>query len=252
MKLQTYTVGADRIGFEILVWDDTILAGNDPFKADSGDVIHPSYTEVTTIEDCDTVGIQCVTLFFGYKDWMCHRDFLRVKIEAIAGVDYSTWANLSTEEKQTALKYVPTKIINAQGYAFFVTESGSQEAATAHVNNYLSESFKARNRRYTAAVDFAYQHLGKDNGLKAEEKARLALMFYKFVERGILLASEDGVSGFEDWIQSQDIYATDPDNKGLLRMLNDGDIAILATSPYFGNNTGFCNAMVDIVKNGLY
>lgn len=183
---------------------------------------------------------------FGFNDWMCLRDQVKEHLENITGADYSTWASLTDSQKKTGLVYCPTKVVKEKGAAFFGTE-----CVTAGVNpnevikDYIIQASQAREKRYYELVTYAYQQLVQGDGLKAEDLVRDNNLKSKFIERGVIHTSEDGVDGLDDWIQSSDTFAS----TGLLAKLNDATYSLIDPGL---TNEQFCNNCSSITNDGQY
>jgi len=182
-----------------------------------------------------------------FGDWKCLRDTIKALVEGIAGVDYSTYANLTTAQKTIACKYVPTKIIDNIGFAQLVTDSGSVTQAKVNLDNYKVKSKEARTKRYGVLVNYVYQRMGKIYGLQAEDVVRANSLHGKYKERGILKKSEDTVDGFDDYLRANNGFTVD----GLQARLND------ATYTLINDGSGqtiqqFIDACAAIVETGTY
>ena len=215
---------------------------------DSYDFAGNSATDETTIENVAEYGALLIGRTSGYKDWKSHRDLLRSLIETSGGADYSTYvANLSASEKYIAAYHIPTKIVDNLGYGQLVSDSGSVEEAKNNIKTYLKFSAWARAIRYEEVVSYAYQRLGKNQGLQIEDTVRQNDLKGKFIDRGTLRTSEDSVDGFEDYFLSTDSFTA----VGLLAKLNDGTYT-LVNDGSGQTNQEFVNVCVAIIKYGIY
>lgn len=186
----------------------------------------------------------------GFRDYLSWRSEIRLLIEAIAGTDYSAWNSLSNSEKTIALILLPTKIIDAKGYAFFASEVysliGNSDSNMNIINAYLNDSENARSLRYDVMIKYAYQYLGKNQGLKAEYYARQTFTNAVYVSRGVLYKSEDDIDGFGDWILSK--AGTSFETTGLKARIDAGEFTLSGGI----SSVDFCSNLIGIVENGLY
>lgn len=186
----------------------------------------------------------------GFRDYQSWRIEIRTLIEVIAGADYVNWNILTDEQKIIALRIVPTKVIDARGFTFFNDQVtaliGNGDTTTFIVTNYLDKSTEARSMRYDVLIKFAYQYLGKNQGLRAELLARGTFTDMVYIERGVLYNAEDGIDGFGDWILSN--VGTTFENTGLKAKINDGTFSLGGAIP----TQTFLDALIGIIENGLY
>jgi len=208
------------------------------------------YEDFGSIENWYKYGFSLIGSNFGYRDYQSWRIEIRILVEEIAGVDYSSWDSLNTLEKIIALRLVPTKIIDARGFDFFagnvLSLIGNGDSIMSIINNYLDRSAEARSLRYDSMVKFAYQYLGKNQGLKAELLARQSFTDMVYIERGVLYKSEDDTDGFGDWILST--IGTSFEATGLKALLSGGTFVL-------GGGIDidtFTSSMIQIVENGMY
>jgi len=180
-----------------------------------------------------------------FYDWKTLQEIIKAKIEAIAGATYATWALLSATEKQIALKYCPTKIIDGQGLVFFATEAGGAVQADEYIRYYIKSASTGRSVRFDKLISYAYNKLGKADGLKAERQLRKDFEKDQFEQFGTLLKAEDGLEGIEDWLLSTatTIYATN----GLISRLTNAEFTV--DDPALTDQQ-FCNNCRDIVRSG--
>ena len=214
----------------------------------SSNVVPATHDDISSIEYWDKFGKFVLGTEVGMKDWMSLRDIIRGLVEAKGGVDYSTYvANLTSEEKAVAAKYVPTKIVDALGYLQLATDSGGVEQAKNNIKTYLKNSTDARDTRYGEVVSYAYQRLGKNQGLQVEDTVRQNNLRGKYIERGVLKKSEDTVDGFEDYFKSTDGFVA----SGLLAKLNDNTYTLIDDGSG-QTKAQFVDTCVGIVKDGQY
>lgn len=203
-------------------------------------------SEITDIGLCHKYGSLIIGSGFGYMDWKCHRDLMKGLIESKGGPDYSTYVtNLSSEEKEIAAKYVPTKIVGALGFGQLITDSGGSNEAFAHIDFYLEQASAARYLRYKEVVGYVYKWMGKDQALQAEDDVLNNRLKSKYINRGVLKKIDDSVDGFEDWIQSIDGFVTN----GLKKKLELSTWILISGAPSIPD---FCNKITDCIKDGLY
>ena len=67
---------------------------------------------------------------------------------------------------------------------------------------------------------------------------------YKYVKRGVVRTSEDGLDGIVDWLESTDSYIAD----GLKKMIQDAVLTIKDGTDL----TVFIDTCVNIVEHGKY
>lgn len=180
----------------------------------------------------------------GFKDYMSLRAIILPLITAICGSDFSNFNYLSTDEKEIALRYFPTKIIASQGINFFFTKASSQEKGLFYIDNYLAVSSVAREKRYTAYINFGYQYLGSIQGIKAESYLREAFLDITYVKRGVLYIAEDGIEGLGNWTISDNGFSTD----GLKARIDSGQFIL---GPGI-TTAAFIDTLQGILDNGTY
>lgn len=181
---------------------------------------------------------------FGFKDILCARSIFKPLITAICGTNYSEFDDLSDEQKNIALTYFPTKIVDSQGFAFLASKAGSSDNAVFYLDNYQKICEPARKNRYNAISNYVYGNLGKNGGLLAERYAQTDSLDISYTRRGVLWESEDGISGLGDWLVSTGDYTL----TGLKARIDNAEFTILTGL----SSTTFCNNCVIIVENGLY
>lgn len=203
------------------------------------------YDDISNLpENWDKYGASCIGSVIGFKDWMSLRAIILPLITAICGVDYANFDLLTDEQKIIALKYFPTKIIAAQGFTFFATKSGGESSAYLNIDFYLTESEKARQKRYDNYVNFGYQYLGAIQGLKAESLLRASFLDVTYIKRGVLYVQDDGIDGLGNWTISDNGYTT----TGLKARINSGEFVLGGGIP----TQTFIDALIGIVANGTY
>jgi hypothetical protein len=180
----------------------------------------------------------------GFKDWMSLRTIILPLITGICGTDYSNFDSLNSQQQIIALKYFPTKIIAAQGFTFFATKSGGVDAAYGYINNYLTESEKARTLRYTNYMSFGYQYLGALQGLKAESLLRSLFLDVTYIKRGVTYIQTDGIDGLGDWTSSDDSFVS----TGLKAKIVSGEFVLGGGMDV----TTFINTLIGIIVDGIY
>jgi len=90
------------------------------------------------------------------------------RIEAIAGVDYSSWNSLSAAQQDVAVRWCGLRIISAQGNAFYISKCGSQEIADYYTKRLVSKISKFNEPTEIAIKvikiysDFSVASLSKD------------------------------------------------------------------------------------------
>lgn len=233
MKLFVRDLGTRTVHY-FIEQDSYALAGNE--------------SEVTDIEACHKYGDLLVGSVYGFMDWMCHRDFVKALIESVGGSDYSTYvAGLNAAEKKIASKYVPTKIVDALGYTQLASDAGGINEAKSAIKEYLALSVQARKIRYNELVSYAYQRLGKNQGLQLEDVIRENNLHEKFKERGVLKKANDSVDGFEDYFLSIEDFT----GAGVLALLNDSTYELIDDGSGQSNQE-FVDSCIAIIKNGQY
>lgn len=180
-----------------------------------------------------------------FKDYMCLRAEIKSAVQSLAGNDYANYATLSADIRDIASIHVPTKILDNVGIVQLITDcAGDVNKATTRLADAMKNNDHARKVRYAEMVNYAYQKLGKTDGLSAEEHVLNENLRYKYVNRGVMRTQEDGLDGLVDWLESVDSYVTD----GLKKKIEDGNITIKD-----GTTTAdFIARCVDIVENGKY
>ena len=182
-----------------------------------------------------------------FMDWKCLRDKIKQLVEDKGGADYANYvANCTAAERAIAAIYVPTKIFDNLGAVQLATDSGGAAEASHNIKNYLSLSAEARGTRYDEFVEYAYQALGKSNGLLAEDLCAGDRLDVKYINRGVLLLSQDGVDGLEDWIRSQGSYSGT--GEGLYNLIDEGTYTILNGLTL----DDFIDGCIEILDEGKY
>lgn len=184
---------------------------------------------------------------YGFMDWLSNRDQIKLHCEAISGTDYSTWESLSESEKKGVLPFVATKLIDRRGFDFYVTECiASGLDSDIILSEYLNVSMAVRQIRYNELMKYIYHMLGKRDGLAVEDQIRNGInLGKKYIDRGVLRISIDGVDGITDFIQATDSFST----LGLFKQL--------ANLVYTIDETGttdeeFCDNCEAIITDGKY
>jgi hypothetical protein len=222
-------------------WDDDI--GSDPLFQVIGDsdTVPTDYIDVSSIDNFADWGENAIGKTANFMDWKCLRDEIKSRVTAIAGADLSTWSSLSASEKQHAIKYLPTTVIDQQGYVFYATEGGTGD----HIDAYLDCATKARARRIRKLVKYAYEKLGRADGLQAEDDADVDRLFRKYVQRGVLNTAGEPFEGLEDWLRAN--TGTAYNTTGLQAKIDDTTYSIKDAT----TTQDFIDSCVDIL-NGLY
>jgi hypothetical protein len=209
-----------------------------------GESLDSKYEELTGVVDFHAYA----SLFIGtiplFRDLLSFRLEIYTRIELISGTDYANWNALSAEEKDIALIYCSTRIINSRGISFYATECGGQEIANVNICKFLNMSEAVRGQRYNALTNFAYAYLGKQQGLSAEDIARHDFLDTKYMIRGVIFITEDGVEGLGDWVLGLNGYAT----TGLKPLIIAGTYVL----PVGVDVNVFCDALVAIINDGAY
>lgn len=183
----------------------------------------------------------------GFKDWMCLRAQIKTLIIAIAGVDFANWDNLNQEQKIIAMKYLPTKIIDAKGSPFFMTQAGGMYQGKAYLDYFQTRAEEARKLRLKTFGDFGYYGLGKDQGLQLERMYQVLALNTSYIVRGVMYLAEDSVDGIGDWIMGTNGFGAN----GLKPLLNAGTFNLIPGFPYTIDQ--FCAILAtNILENGLY
>lgn len=222
----------------IVVNDDYDFAGNN--ATDLTD------TDENSVINFNKHGEELVGLYENFKDYMCLRDAIKKSVESLGGGDYSSYAALSAEIRGIAARYVPTKIINNLGFSQLVVDTASINNAMSALENYMGNSSTARNTRYAVMVNYAYNTLGKHDGLVAEDEVLQNNLVYKFVQRGRKRQSEEGANldGLVDWLESTDNYVSN----GLRKNIVDGNLTIKDGTDI----DDFIGKCVEIIEDGKY
>ncbi len=211
------------------------------------DTILPGYEDISTIENWNKYGVENIGDVVGFKDWMCLRSAIKPLILAICGEDFMNWDNLNTEQKQVALNFLPTKIIDAKGSDFSMTQTGGLYHGKLILDNYQSLSEKARSNRLKTFGDFGYYGLGKDQGLQLERQFQVLALDKSYIQRGVLFLAEDTVDGLGDWVLGTNGFGV----IGLKPQLLAGTYNLLPGFPY--TVADFCDVLAhNILENGIY
>lgn len=211
-----------------------------------GTVTPAGYDDVSSIVNWSNYGLSLVGLFPNFKDWLSLRNEIQTLVLAVTGADYANWNNLSAEEKLIAIMFLPTKIIDARGYPFFVTECGGQSEASGYIDAYQNASDTARQARYTKMAFTAYGYLGKNQGLKAENYLRVDSLDALYLERGVCEKAIDGIAGISDWLLST--AGSGYETTGLKARIDNGEFVL----PAGLTSAAFCGLLDGIVQNGIY
>jgi hypothetical protein len=235
--------GYDQVTGQYYIGADPAELPGLPFIV--SDIIPVGYSDFSTLpENWTNYTEPLLGTFLGFRDWMSLRAIVLPLITAISGADYSTFDNLSAEQKLIALKYFPTKIIGAQGFAFFIGKAGSQDAALGYIDEFLKNAAEARAKRYTAYMNFGYQYLGNLQGIKAESYLRELFLDITYIKRGVLYITEDGIEGLGNWTISDNGYAA----TGLKARIDSGEFVLGGGIP----TTTFISTLQNILDNGIY
>lgn len=183
----------------------------------------------------------------GFKDWACLRAIIKTLIINIAGNDFANWDNLNSDQKIIAMKYIPTKIIDARGSDFFMQQAGGLYQGKSYLDIFQTNAEKARAERLKTFGDFGYYGLGKDQGLQLERIFQLLALDRAYVIRGVLFETEDTVPGLGDWVYGTNGYGAN----GLKPLLEAGTYTLLPGFPYTIDQ--FCGILAtNILENGNY
>lgn len=183
----------------------------------------------------------------GFKDWLCLRAEIKTLIYNIAGSDFVNWDLLSAEQKIIALKYVPTKIIDAKGSPFFMAQAGGLYEGKAYLDTYQTLASGSRQKRLKTFGDFGYYGLGKEQGLQLERMYQVLALNESYTERGVMYLVEDSVDGIGDWVMGTNGFGA----SGLKPLLVAGTFNLLAGFPYTIDQ--FCDILAtNILENGNY
>jgi hypothetical protein len=183
----------------------------------------------------------------GFKDWMSLRNIIKSLITAITGDDFANWNNLTQAQKIIAMRYIPTKIIDAKGSNFFMQQAGGLYEGKSYLDYFQTLAEKARTKRLKTMGDFGYYGLGKNQGLQLERIYQELDLDRSYVIRGVLYQSEDNIDGLGDWIMGTNGFGAN----GLKPLLNAGTYNLLAGFPYTIDE--FCSILSsNILENGLY
>lgn len=174
-------------------------------------------TDISSIINWNILGVKLIDS--GIRDEMTLRNELRKLIVLKAGSQYENFeTTLNVEEEQIALKYVPTKIIDSRGFAFFATRCGGMDKAEEKLNFYTDLAVRIRSQRYRKFVFYAYSQLGINDGLNAEKRVRQNQLKSQYIERGVVRKMENQVDGVTDWLKGE--IGTAFENDSLLGSLN--------------------------------
>lgn len=218
-----------------------------PFVVESA-TLPTDYDDISsTPEYWDKYGVSLIGSIVGFKDWMCLRNQIKILIYGIAGSDFANWANLSQEQKVVAMKYLPTKIIDAKGSNFFMGQAGGLYEGKAYLDEFQTLAETARRKRLKTFGDFGYYGLGKNQGLQLERMYQVLALDKSFIERGTMYLTEDDVTGIADWVMGNNEFSAN----GLKPLLNAGTFNLIAGFPYTIDQ--FCAVLAtNILENGLY
>lgn len=201
----------------------------------------------TVPENWDMYAQDLIGDVVGFKDWMCLRNEIKTLIIAITGSDFLNWDNLTEPQKIIAMKYVPTKIIDARGSSFFMQQAGGLYEGKAYLDFYQTKAEEARTKRLKTFGDFGYYGLGKDQGLELERMYQVLALDRSYVIRGVMYLTEDAVDGIGDWVMGTNGFGAN----GLKPLLNAGTFNLLPGFPYTIDE--FCAVLAtNILTNGLY
>ena len=153
----------------------------------SNTVLPADYDDISSSpEYWDEYSKQFIGTITGFKDWMSLRAIVLPLITAICGVDYANFDLLNAKQKAITLTYFPTKIITAQGFDFFATQSGALQ------------------------------------GLKAESMLRANFLDATYIKRGVLWIADDGIEGLGNWTIADNGFVTD----GLKALIINGTFVL--------------------------
>ncbi len=212
--------------------------------AQDADPAPSGFTESSGAYDWHAHGPSKIGTVDGLMDWKQLRDIIKGLVQAKAGDDYSSWATLDDNEKLCALMYCPTKVVDSQGYDFFVAECGDAQIAQEYIDNYLDKAESSRKYRYRQVVKYAYQHLGKNDGIQAEDDAVAERVDSRFLKRGVLNSVEDGIGGLEEWIDGTGDYTVTG-----LKVKLDASTYTIKTAGL--DIPTFIGSLKSIVRNGI-
>jgi len=183
----------------------------------------------------------------GFKDWLCLRAQIKTLIFNITGSDFINWDLLTAEQKVIAMRYVPTKIIDAKGSPFFMGQAGGLYQGEAFLDEYQAFAETARTKRLKTFGDFGYYGLGKDQGLQLERMYQVLALNESYIIRGVMYLAEDSVDGIGDWVMGTNGFGAN----GLKPLLNAGTFNLIAGFPYTIDQ--FCAILAtNILENGNY
>lgn len=209
-----------------------------------GEALDAKYEELAGITDFYNYAGLFISTIPLFRDYISFRQELYTRIELVSGTDYAQWDALSAEEKEIALLYCCTRIINSRGITFYVTECGGQEIANVNVREFLNITKAVRQQRYNALTNYAYAYLGKTQGLKAERYMRREFIDRVYIDRGVIYVSEDEIEGIGDWILGLNGF----DTTGLKPRIVAGEFVL----PQGVDTDVFCATLVAIVEDGNY
>lgn len=222
-----------------------IIIVEDDYDFNTNNATDLTDTDENRIINFHLHGINCVGRFTNFMDWMCLRTEIQKGIEALGGIDYASYSGLSSDIRAIGASYLPTKIVDHVGFIQLVTDcSGDIGLAAQKINDYLTCSEHARDRRYSELVNYAYQALGKNDGLAAEDAVINEQLAYKFIKRGVGREAQDTVKGLMDWLDATGSYSL----TGLKQLIIDNILTIKNGTPL----QTFIDNCVGIVDEGKY
>lgn len=236
--------------------------------------------DITTPESLHNYGAELVGKFYAFNDWKCLRDSIARELKELAGQSLENFeTNLSPLEQELCKIYIPTQLITFKEMDYFVgiCEGDSLEEkmqkASSYINNYISQTqgdvelhlMGAYWKRWRASINYFYSGVGRVHGLILVAMSREDGVRHLYTSFGVLSKSEDGISGFKDWLMSIEDY----ENKGCKHYLmnlseekcppilldSEGKklIDVDAENMHLTNAVDtFVNGAVAIIENGTY
>lgn len=238
--------GYDEITGQYSVGGDPADLPSPPFLV--GTSVPTDYTDFGgTPENWSMYAESLIGEVVGFKDWLCLRAEIKTLIYAIAGSDFINWDLLTPEQKIIALKYLPTKIIDAKGSDFFTAQAGGLYQGKAYLDEYQSLAEGSRKKRLKTFGDFGYYGLEKNQGLQLERMYQVLALNESYIVRGVMYLTEDSVDGIGDWVMGTNGFGAN----GLKPLLVAGTFNLVVGFPYTIDQ--FCDILAtNILENGLY
>ena len=208
------------------------------------DTIPPTnYMLYDAPENWASQGQNLIGSYTGLEEYLSLRVQIYTRIENICGTDYSNWNSLSDSQKQIALVWCNLRMADVVGLPTYAQYCGSLNIAKRYINDFINYSIPARQLRYDTFSLFGFTYLGNAQGIKAEHYARKDFLDSIFLNRGVVLNSEDGVDGLGDWVLGQNSYTT----TGLKPMIVSGQFILNGIDV-----DTFCNALIGIIHDGIF